>query len=254
MGFFRRSKAREPDPNLVRLSRDLDEAEVRHLQVLRREIANLLVAVDPDLMARCYERVWNWERETAKAPDRLHADELALVSKIKAFGDFDPLATRHFVPYAEARKMTSDDDLVERYTEIGRMLVFVKNRSGIETVRQRPLHDAQEHELLLDRMRSEKNRRFRVRIEDALKRCRCYQAGYDAGKGERYAGLYEIFSDAEVEVVRLAYGSTPENETGVTFKKTDEFGVYAFFVHDNGRAFETYYRSDRQFQTREALN
>lgn len=252
MGLFRKAKPQGPDPEVARLSRNLDESEVRYLEVLRREVANIIVQADPDLMVRCYERAWTWERETAKAPDRLRADELALVTKLRMFDEFDILGTRHFVTYAEARWSASDDDLVERYLDIGRMLVSMKNRSEIEAVRSRPLHDEKEHKVLLDTVRKVKDARFKARIEDALRRCWSYRQGFDAGKGEPYAGLYETYSDGEVEVWQLL-GPTPESETGIYFKKTDEYGVYGFFAADDDKTYRFFYRSDATFKVRHPL-
>ncbi|MCW6507081.1 hypothetical protein [Lichenifustis flavocetrariae] len=253
MGLFGR-KVQQPDPALARLARNLDEAEIRHLEVLRREVANLIVETDPDLMVRCYERAWAWERETAKNPDRLRADELALVAKIPMFQDFDIFGTRHFIPYAEGRWAASDDDLVERYLEIGRMLVLMKNRSEIDVVRRRPSHDEKEHKVLLDTVRKVKDRRFRARIEDAMRRCWAYRQGFGAGKGEPYAGLHETFSDAEVEVFQIPYGLSPDNETGIAFKKTDEYGVYSTFHDDqHDKTYESYYRTDAAFKARQSL-
>ncbi len=81
MGFFGR-KIKEPDSHLGQGARNLREAEIRYMEVLRRELANMIVEADPDLMVRSYEKAWNWERETADRPDRLRADEQALVTKI----------------------------------------------------------------------------------------------------------------------------------------------------------------------------
>jgi hypothetical protein len=99
----------------------------------------------------------------------------------------------------------------------------------------------------------EKARRFKARIEDALRRCHAYRHGFDAGKGEPYSGLHETFSDAEIEVFQIPYGASPENETGIVFKKTDEYGVYSFFIADGNKTYHSYYRTDSAFKKREPL-
>ncbi len=253
MWLFGWPRDRKSDPAFLQLQDNLEEAEIRHLEVLRREVANLIVVTDPDLMVRCYERAWKWEDETAKSPERLRADEVALVTKIKAFEDFDLICTRHFIPYVKSIEMISDEDIVERYLDIGRMLVIMKNRSKIDAVRRRPLHDEHEHKVLLDNMRGERDRRFRARIKDALERFYAYRQGFGAGKDDYFAGLYETFSDANLEVFRIHRDLSPENETGVVFKKTDEYGIYSSFTHDDGHVTESYYRTDKHFGKREHL-
>jgi len=252
VGLFGR-KAQQLGQALARVTENWDEAEIRHLEVLRRELANLMVEADPYLMLQSYEKAWAWEQETAARPDRLRADEAALLAKIPMFRDFDLIGTRHFVPYADGRQSLSDDDLVERYLELSRMLVFMKNRSETEVTHRRPLHNENEHKVLLNTVRRVDDRRFRARLEDALQRCHAYRQGFGAGKDDLYAGMHETFSDAEVEVFQLPYGLSPENETGVVFKKTDEYGIFASFTHDSGRTSDSYYRTDRQFKSRVPL-
>jgi hypothetical protein len=54
-----------------------------------------------------------------------------------------------------------------------------------------------------------------------------------------------------VEIIHLP--SLPDNEYGITFKKTDEFGVYSFHVFNTGEISDSYYRSDVQFNERNFL-
>jgi hypothetical protein len=59
------------------------------------------------------------------------------------------------------------------------------------------------------------------------------------------------FEDTDVEVIRLP--SLVDIEYGITFKKTNEFGIYSFYVFDNGKITHHYYRSDAFFKEREFL-
>lgn len=88
MGFFGR-KAKGAYQDREEAARNLREAETRYLEVLRREIANLIMGVDPDLMVRAYEKARSWEQETAGNADRLRADEHALIVKVPMFEEFD---------------------------------------------------------------------------------------------------------------------------------------------------------------------
>ncbi len=249
MGLFgKRAQAPEQNYEKSLLVRNLKDAEVRHLELLRREIANLLVDSDPDLMIRCYEKAWAFEREITASRERAVAEEAALVAKFPMFTDFDILGTRHFVPYREARDMCSDDELVERYHEISRMLVFMRRRQEFSA--KVPVHDAKERDVLYECMRREKDHRFRERIEDAIRRFYAFRAGLE--KGDPTTCGISNFEDAEVAIIHLP--SLPDNEYGITFKKTDEYGVYGFHVFDDSLKISySYYRSDFMFKERHYL-
>jgi hypothetical protein len=245
--FGKKAQTLDYDHKKARLARNLDEAEIRHLEVLRREIANLIVESDPELMMRCYEKAWAFEREITANLERAVAEEAALVAKFPMFSEFEMLGTRHFVPYHEARDMWSDDALAERYHEISRMLVFMRRRQEFSA--NVPVHDAREREVLYDCMQREKDRRFRERIEDAIRRLYAYRAGLEKGDPTTFG--VTSFEDAEVEVIHLP--SLSDNEYGIAFKKTGEFGVYGFHVFDSGKIMRSYYRSDAAFNERKSL-
>ncbi|MCJ2130978.1 hypothetical protein [Methylobacterium sp. E-045] len=109
------------------------------------------------------------------------------MAKLPMFEEFDLIGTRHFVPYSEGRISLTDDDLMQRYLELSRMLVFMRNRLQPDVARRRPLHDEKEHKLLLNTISRLKDRRFRTRIAEALQRCYAYRQGFDAGKGDPFA-------------------------------------------------------------------
>jgi hypothetical protein len=247
MGLFGEKAQPAYDHERARLARNLDEAEVRHLEVLRREIANLIVIVDPDLITRCYDKAWSFERESAENPVRAQAEEAALVAKVPMFSDFDLIGTRHFVPYDVARDRISDDELVERYLEISRMLVFM--RCGDEVKPEYSVHDEKERKVLEHQMQAKKDRQFRKRIEDAIIRFNAYRTRLE--KGDPSSLGVTNFEDPEVEVIRLP--SLPDIQYGIAFKKTGEHGAYEFYVHDDGKITRSYFRSNASFKERKAL-
>lgn len=51
----------------ISLRRNVEEAENRYLEVLRREIGNILVNLDSDLMVGTYEKGWRYQDEVVKA-------------------------------------------------------------------------------------------------------------------------------------------------------------------------------------------
>jgi hypothetical protein len=247
MGLFGKKAQPTYDHEKVQLARNLNEAEVRCLEGLRREIANLIVLVDPDLMTRCYEKSWNFEREIAENVIRAQAEEAALVAKFTMFSEFDLLGTRHFITYSEARNVLSDEDLTDRYHEISRMLVFMRRRDEFKS--KYPVHDAKEHKILCERMQAVKDRSFRERIENTMARFYSYRAGLE--KGDPSSLAVTNFENADVEIFHLP--SVPDNEYGIVFKKTGQFGVYGFHVFDDGKISYSYYRSDALFKERHVL-
>ncbi|MFZ3034439.1 MAG: hypothetical protein WA138_10550 [Parvibaculum sp.] len=123
VGWFLRGRIAKGDgqtmsADKVALRRNVNEAEDRYLEVLRREISNILLNIDPDLMVSTYEKGWRYQDELVETgKERVSADLKALTLKHKFFSDFDLLGTRHFIPYGDARWSSSDDELVERYLE-----------------------------------------------------------------------------------------------------------------------------------------
>ncbi len=98
MGLFTK-KQPAYDQEKAMLAVSLIEAEERYLGGLRREIANLIVAIDPDLMTRCYDKAWDFEREIAANVVRAEAEEAALIAKFPQFSDFDLRHTSHTATY-----------------------------------------------------------------------------------------------------------------------------------------------------------
>ncbi|WP_036291391.1 hypothetical protein [Methylosinus sp. PW1] len=249
MGLFSKPKPAAPDPRLVQLAEDCNEAEIRHLDLLRREIANILIGVDPDLMVRTYQRAWEHEREVQGNEERLRTDEAALVVKFPRFPDFDLLNVRHFVPYGEAHDHLANDQLVERYLDISRMLIYLRRRA--EHSSHHPLFSDEEFTVLRDVVRGVKDATLRRRIQDAMRLYYAYWAGYEYP--DRSAlGVDLTYRDAEIEVIRL-HSLGPDIEYGVIFQETGEFGVYSFFVHDDGRRTQMYARTDQSFNKRQHL-
>jgi len=57
---------------------------------------------------------------------------------------------------------------------------------------------------------------------------------------DRYIGVFRLQSYADVRC-------------GIHLKQTNEYGVYSFFVHDDGKISTSYNRSDPSFGNEEAL-
>lgn len=256
-GWYLRSRIAKSDEQTMAfdkavLQRTYNEAEDRYLEVLRREIGNILLNIDPELMVRTYEKGRRYQDELVEAGmERTSAEFKALALKHKFFSDFDLLGTRHFIPYGDARWPSSDDELVERYLDLSKMILLPQlldtNHSSFR------LFTKEEFEILLKTMRRCKDKAFEQRIKMAIERYYALQRAIDSHGSEEMRELSNPLDDADIKVFRLPY-RPPENELGIVFKQTGESGVYATFHYDNGKVSESYYRSDEAFQKRDYLH
>lgn len=257
VGWFLRGRIAKGDgqtmlADKVALRRNVNEAEDRYLEVLRREISNMLLNIDPDLMVSTYEKGWRYQDELVEAgKERISADLKALTLKHKFFSDFDLLGTRHFIPYGDARWAASDDEIVERYLEISKMILLPRlldmDDSSIR------LFTEGEFDILRKSVRRCKDRAFKGHIVQAVDRYHALQRAIDRFGSKEAREQMNPLDESDVEVFLLPYNGL-ENELGIAFKHTGEFGVYGTFQHDDGKIFKSYYRSDNVFQKRDYLD
>src|SRR3974377_981870 len=90
--------------------------------------------------------------------------------------------------------------------------------------------------------------RLRSEIEEAMKRFYIYirdreATEYDDGE---YT-VSDLMGDPRREF-------TPEAEYGIHCKKLNEYGIYSFFIADDGKTFYSYKRTDEAFAKDHALS
>jgi hypothetical protein len=220
------------------------EANDRYLEVLRREIANLISRNDPEKMIELYRRGKAQEREMSGAnKSRLHAELTSLTQKYPAYEDFDKIATKHFVPYsAEKPHWVPEDELPETYLDISKFLGLTRKRDGV----QHPVFPDDDDRVLQRCMQELIDRKFRKSLEAAIDKyyvarqvreeCGSEMRNYE----DRYIGVFRLQSHADVRY-------------GIHLKDTNEYGVYSFFVHDDSKTSTNYSRSDASFGNERAL-
>jgi hypothetical protein len=103
-------------PTLQELNRNLASDRNLALRVLRRELANWMFRHDPD----CYLKTYKIAHEATKAIstlDRSHQSvELSkLTDKHKFYTDFDLIATRDYVLYADALGINTYEEVEQHY-------------------------------------------------------------------------------------------------------------------------------------------
>lgn len=257
LGWFLRGRIGADQPqtlqtNTIDLQRNVREAEDRYLEVLRREIGNMLINLDPDLMISSYEKGWKYQSEVVNAgKERISADLKSLTLKHRFFSEFDMLGTRHFVPYEEARSMSSDDDIVERYLDISKMILLGQL---VEPAHQHArLFTEEEFDVLRKTVRRCKDRAFKDRIEEGVQRYYAFRRAIDRYGSKDAQDGFNPLEERDLAVFRLP-SDGPENVLGLVFKGTDEFAAYATFHDDDGKIFKTYNRSDPTFKKRQGLD
>src|SRR5262249_4502166 len=106
------------------------QTETRYLDVLRRELANLIVTDDPRKMVVAYYKAREFERTMSTPPSsRVDAELNVLTERYPLYGDFDLVNLRHFVPYSDAADTSGEDAIEERYLDISKFMVLQNIRA-----------------------------------------------------------------------------------------------------------------------------
>jgi hypothetical protein len=221
-----------------------NEANDRYLEVLQRELANIIARDDPEKMIALYRKAKAQEREMLGADkSRVQAELTVLTHKYPVYEDFDKIATKHFVPYSAETPWGADDELPQTYLDISKFLSLTRMLGGRP---QRPAFPDDDDKIFQRCMQELKDRKFRKSLEDAIDRY--YVARRVA---EEPSSVVHNYEDGYIGVFHLP--SYADVRYGIHLKQTDEYGVYSFFVHDDGKISSHYSRSDQSFENETAL-
>ncbi|ANM04703.1 hypothetical protein AMC78_CH02617 [Rhizobium phaseoli] len=231
---------------LYQKSRALDEAESRYLQTHLREVANLLLAIDPDLMERAYTKARRRQDEAiAGGHARIEAELTALSHKYPFFQDFEIVGTRHFVPYSDAPFYRTEDNLVDRYLDISHWLALSFWKKHGDKVPA--LFDDDDQKVMERVVQEERDRKLQRRIEAAMELHRLFSTTVERYGQEQFKHGAVSLETAQVSIRQGATPYSPEIEYWISFREPEDYGVYSFFVHDDGRISRSYYRSNADF-------
>jgi hypothetical protein len=224
------------DGSLERAKSNISEAEERYQEVLRRELANIIQDISLEAFEKAFYKMQEFEEEMLRAKDTRRKAELqALVQKYEFFSDFDLIGTRHFVRYDREQGV---DDFIDRYVDISKFLILNRRNAS------RRLYNDEEVMVFQRNMKKQKALRLKGFLKEALERLHRH---WRSIKDETGNWNTEQYDDLEFHVSRLVLWNTPESAYGIVCKKTGEYGVYTLFVGDDGKSYETYYRSDEGF-------
>lgn len=108
-------------------------------------------------------------------------------------------------------------------------------------------------ELRIPKLREERDRKLRRRIEAAMERHRMFSTTVDRYGQEQFKHGAVSLENSELSIRQGATPYSPEVEYWLTFREPEEYGVYSFFVHDDGRISRSYYRANAGFTRKDYL-
>jgi hypothetical protein len=237
--------------NDVRIAQAHDRYNL--LNTWRREIANVLVWSDPDRYLDFY-RTLHTEVSTYKewTLDALQAKHDELAKQYPQYEDFDGLRTRLHVLYAD-RYGGWDEELVKRFADATRFqaLACATYWKDVAAWYGGATRDS-DLEHLTTYVERIKDTKFRLRLERAVDD---YYVWCE-GKGGRphWDSPIEEQTFAYRNVVVRPISHFAESRYGVHFKDTNEYGLYSFYLFDDGHISHSYYRSDAGFENERRLD
>ncbi len=130
-----------------------------YLEVLQRELANIIMNEDLETFERAFYWIRDWESEVSRSDSKRWLAEHDLLLKIfPNLEDFDLVSTKHFVQYDD-QPMWAIDDAIDRYKEISKFLVLDRFQ---DQVASRDLqYGEQETEIFRKRIQQYKDKRRR---------------------------------------------------------------------------------------------
>jgi hypothetical protein len=221
-----------------------NDANERYLEILQRELANVIARDNPDEMIALYRKARAQEREMLKADKaRVQAELTALTHKYPVYEDFDKIGTKHYVPYSAEPLWGSEDDLSDAYLDISKFLIVTRIQDGQSYKTIFPDDDDKSFQRCMQEL---KDGTFKAALESAV------DSYYLACRvAEQSGSQIHHYEDRKIGVFRLP--SYADVRYGIHLKQTDEYGVYSFFVHDDGKVSSRYARSDATFENETGL-
>ena len=240
LGMKLTAKAALPGIKEIQGAQAIDRAN--YLFILRRELANILIWRDPQRYLKLYQELSSelsslesWRLEEVKK--RL----AKLCEKYPGYDDFDIIASKEYVLYADGVSWNSYENLEARYRDIATFVAL--SLVGDPSWKDKRWHinldftdefipDGHEH--LSEYIVQIEDTKLMVRIDQAM-------ASYQTMKE---SGLL----DNDFLTIKPMRGLTPDIRYSIHIKRTNEFAIYSIFHYDEGGARKEYYRSDSTFE------
>lgn len=218
------------------------------LATFRRELANYLVWTDPDRFVHLYRKARAAEAAIEVADNKVREAEFALITqRFPMYEDFDLIATRSYVLYADTLNRHELEEIEQHYLDLVKFHALQRADDPDWGLRQ-PATNEQEFEHLQSYVQKIKDTKFRQRLVSAAREF--FAQTRDHFGQPQGAAVYETKMLAVYRVPHIA-----EVQYGFHFKDTDEFGIYSsFYDGDRDKTYRSLYRSDRGFKTCSSLD
>jgi hypothetical protein len=233
-------------PTLTQVSNTQAIDRANFLQTLRRELTNVMVWRNPQRYLQLYRQL-NSEILSLRSwrPEETSKRLAELVSKYPHYSDFDAIGTREYILYADGLSMLDDDDVENRYRDLVMFaaLSSLVDPSWKDAATKMLIHTTDEKELahLTEYVKRIEDTKLRLRMERAI----------DDNAMARTEDARNLNNDF-YSIIDLPH--LVENRYGVHLKRTNEFGIYSFFVFDDGRISRNFYTSNPNFTEERLLN
>ena len=244
--FGRKSGARALVPALSQASNTQAIDRANFLQTLRRELANILIWRNPQRFLELYRHI-HAEVSSLKSwrPEAIRKRHAELCSKYPNYSDFDAIGTREYVLYADGASLMDDADLEGRYKDlvVFAALSIVVDESWRDASGKHFVHTMDDKELahLTNYAKRIEDTKFRLRLDRAIEDNAMFRSQNERNLNNDFYTIIDLPHFAE-------------NRYGVHLKRTNQFGIYSFFVFDDGRISYNYYLSDPNFQQEQRLD
>ena len=179
--------------------------------------------------------------------DAVRQRHAELCAKYPNFTDFDAVGTREYVLYADGVSMMDDSEIEERYRDI----VWFEALSAIDDKSWREAGSLRVH--TTDEKEIAHLTEYAQRVADTQLRLRLERALDDAAMRSAGSGDASRDFNNDFYLVR-SLRHFPDDRYGIHIKRTNEFGIYSFYVFDDGESRHSYYRSDPTFQLEQPLH
>lgn len=219
------------------------------IQAYGREISNYLIEHDPERYYQVYQRALDTQERLFVADKKTREAELhILTERYPMYENFDLVGTRPYVIYAETLARFDEDDIEEHFLNLVKFHSL--QRAASEEWRYlSPMLSKKELDHLAGYAGKVIDSRFKDRLKNAVKL-------FSAVRGAKLSDLSipeggKLWETADIAVYQVY--DIAESVDGYWFKDTNEYGLHSRFFGDE-KTYESFYRSDRNFEKREVLH
>ena len=240
-----KSGAKVVVPALDQIANTLAIDRANFLQTLRRELANILIWRKPQRYLQLYQQI-HGEVSSLRSwkPEELRKRLAEMSENYPYYSDFDAVATREYVLYADGVSMMDDEELERCYRDlvIFMELSVIADEAWKDAASKMFVHTMSDKELghLTEYVQKIEDTKLKLRIQRAM----------DDNAMARREDARNLNNDfyAITDLPHFA-----ENRYGVHLKRTNEFAIYSFFAFDDGRFSYSFFRSDPTFEMEQPL-